>query len=189
MRHCRQCRADAVGLLGEDRGQEFTLDQLPEQISYDPAKREAYRQVVAKERGDHVAAKSQAIAEIKSLAERPMLIAVATKGGGRINQHFGHSHEFQIYEAGPEGVLFVGHRKVEDAYCQGGFGEDATLDSVIKTLEGVDAVLCSKIGDCPKKDLKTAGITVTDEFAFEYIEAAISNFYASANPATQALRA
>lgn len=25
MRHCRQCRADAVGLLGEDRSQEFTL--------------------------------------------------------------------------------------------------------------------------------------------------------------------
>jgi nitrogen fixation protein NifB len=28
MRHCRQCRADAVGLLDEDRGQEFT-GQLP----------------------------------------------------------------------------------------------------------------------------------------------------------------
>ncbi|NKF34153.1 nitrogenase cofactor biosynthesis protein NifB, partial [Pseudomonas sp. BGM005] len=25
MRHCRQCRADAVGLLGDDRGQEFAL--------------------------------------------------------------------------------------------------------------------------------------------------------------------
>ncbi|MGE0052805.1 MAG: nitrogenase cofactor biosynthesis protein NifB [Hyphomicrobium sp.] len=177
MRHCRQCRADAVGLLGEDRGQEFTLDQLPHEISYDPAKREQYRQVVAKERGDHVAAKSQAIAEIKSVADRPMLIAVATKGGGRINQHFGHAREFQIYEAGSEGVLFVGHRKVEDAYCQGGFGEDATLDSVIATLKGVDVVLCSKIGDCPKKDLKAAGITVTDDYAFEYIEAAISSFY------------
>ncbi len=28
MRHCRQCRADAVGLLGEDRGAEFTLDKI-----------------------------------------------------------------------------------------------------------------------------------------------------------------
>nr|WP_321982513.1 nitrogenase cofactor biosynthesis protein NifB [uncultured Cohaesibacter sp.] len=28
MRHCRQCRADAVGLLGEDRGEEFTLDKI-----------------------------------------------------------------------------------------------------------------------------------------------------------------
>ncbi len=31
MRHCRQCRADAVGMLGEDRGQEFTLDKLENQ--------------------------------------------------------------------------------------------------------------------------------------------------------------
>ncbi len=28
MRHCRQCRADAVGLLGEDRREEFTLDKI-----------------------------------------------------------------------------------------------------------------------------------------------------------------
>ena len=28
MRHCRQCRADAVGMLGEDRGDEFTLDKI-----------------------------------------------------------------------------------------------------------------------------------------------------------------
>src|ERR1035437_3018456 len=27
MRHCRQCRADAVGLLGEDRSEEFTMDK------------------------------------------------------------------------------------------------------------------------------------------------------------------
>ncbi len=27
MRHCRQCRADAVGMLGEDRGDEFTMDR------------------------------------------------------------------------------------------------------------------------------------------------------------------
>lgn len=190
MRHCRQCRADAVGLLGEDRGQEFTLDQLPDEISYDPAKRDEYRKVVAKERGDHVAAKSEAVDTLKSVADRPILVAIATKGGGRINQHFGHAREFQVYEAGPAGVSFIGHRKVEDAYCQGGFGEDATLDSVIKTLEGVDAVLCSKIGDCPKKDLAAAGITVTDGYAFEYIEAAISNFYANEiSTATQALSA
>jgi nitrogen fixation protein NifB len=186
MRHCRQCRADAVGLLGEDRGQEFTLDQLPETVTYDPAKREAYREIVAKERGDHVAAKETAVAKLKAVAERPMLIAVATKGGGRVNVHFGHAREFQVYEAGANGVTFVGHRKVEDAYCQGGFGEDATLGSVISTLAGIDAVLCSKIGDCPRKDLASAGIAVTDAYAFEYIEAAISRYYAAETQAPPA---
>jgi nitrogen fixation protein NifB len=28
MRHCRQCRADAVGMLGEDRGGEFTPERI-----------------------------------------------------------------------------------------------------------------------------------------------------------------
>nr|WP_321457608.1 nitrogenase cofactor biosynthesis protein NifB [uncultured Cohaesibacter sp.] len=38
MRHCRQCRADAVGLLGEDRGEEFTLDKIDElDIDYEAA--------------------------------------------------------------------------------------------------------------------------------------------------------
>jgi nitrogen fixation protein NifB len=176
MRHCRQCRADAVGLLGEDRGQEFTLDQLPEEVSYDPAKREAYREVVAKERGDHVAAKTVAIEEVKASAAESLLVAIATKGGGRINEHFGHAKEFQVYEVGAKGIGFVGHRKV-DQYCLGGFGEDATLDGVIAALEGVNVVLCAKIGDCPKDMLTAAGIEASDDFAFEYIEPSLAEAY------------
>ena len=181
MRHCRQCRADAVGLLGEDRGQEFTLDQLPEEVAYDPSKREAYREIVAEERGDHARAKEKAVAAVKdnSADGLSILVAVATKGGGRINEHFGHAKEFQVYEASAKGVEFVGHRKI-DAYCMGGFGEDATLDATIAALEGVTHVLCSKIGDCPKDMLIAAGIEATDAYAYEYAETAISALYAEA---------
>ena len=181
MRHCRQCRADAVGLLGEDRGQEFTLDQLPDEVSYDPSKRQAYREIVARERNDHVAAKLDARASLGAAdSDARILVAVATRGGGRVNQHFGHAKEFQIYEASATGVQFVGHRKVDDVYCQGGFGEDATLDSVIRTLDGVDVVLCAKIGECPKDQLDAAGLSASDEWAYEYIESAISAYYARA---------
>lgn len=180
MRHCRQCRADAVGLLGEDRGQEFTLDQIPQEVAYDPSNRATYREVVARERDDHVAAKQEATVRLDATdSDARILVAVATRGGGRVNQHFGHAKEFQVYEASASGVRFIGHRKVEDAYCQGGFGEDATLDSVLKTLEGVDSVLCAKIGDCPQEQLKSAGIAASDAFAFEYIETAISAYYAT----------
>jgi nitrogen fixation protein NifB len=180
MRHCRQCRADAVGLLGEDRGQEFTLDQIPEGVAYDPSVRETYREVVARERQDHVAAKQEATVTLDETdSDVRILVAVATRGGGRVNQHFGHAEEFQVYEASAAGVRFIGHRKVEDAYCQGGFGEDATLDSVLRALEGVDSVLCAKIGDCPQEQLESAGIAASDAFAFEYIETAISAYYAT----------
>lgn len=32
MLHCKQCRADAIGLLGEDRSQEFSNKALEAQI-------------------------------------------------------------------------------------------------------------------------------------------------------------
>ena len=138
MRHCRQCRADAVGLLGEDRGQEFTLDLLPEEVAYDPSKREAYREVVAKrarrpcrgeERRDGRGQERAASTGACSSPSPPRAAAA-------INEHFGHATEFQVYEVGAKGIAFVGHRKVEN-YCHGGFGEDATLDGVIAALEGV----------------------------------------------------
>lgn len=179
MRHCRQCRADAVGLLGTDRGQEFTLERIPLELGYNGGKRQAYREVVARIRDDHLAAKNQAITTLASVGVRGSLqVAVATKGGGRINEHFGHAKEFQVYEASQTGIKFVGHRKVEP-YCRGGWGEEATLGGIIAALEGIDIVLCAKIGDCPKKQLMEAGVRATDAFAYDYIETAISALYAA----------
>ncbi|MDR3536338.1 MAG: nitrogenase cofactor biosynthesis protein NifB [Acetobacteraceae bacterium] len=189
MRHCRQCRADAVGLLGEDRGQEFTMDQLPEVAEYDPSRRAAYREVVAEERGEHVAKKAEAAETVAaSEADEKVLVAIATKGGGRINQHFGHATEFQVYEVSFAGIAFIGHRKVEQ-YCEGGWGEDATLDGVIAALEGVQVVLCAKVGDCPKDSLAVAGIEASHEHAYDWIEAGIAAWYAAAHPAAQRLTA
>ncbi|MGX9147543.1 nitrogenase cofactor biosynthesis protein NifB [Mesorhizobium sp. 128a] len=179
MRHCRQCRADAVGLLGDDRGQEFTLEQISDEVTYDASRRDAYREVVARERGDRAVAKSEATELVKGAGSgKSLLIAVASKGGGRVNAHFGHAREFQVYEASRKGIRLVGHRTVEQ-YCLGGWGEDATLKGVIAALEGIDVVLCAKIGDCPKTQLRGAGIRAVDEYAYEHIETAISTVYAA----------
>jgi nitrogen fixation protein NifB len=179
MRHCRQCRADAVGLLGEDRGQEFTMEHVPEEVAYDSTKRDTYREIVAQERGQHIATKQEVGDQLSTVdSEIAALVAIATKGGGRINQHFGHAKEFQVYEVSGKGVEFIGHRKVE-TYCQGGWGEDAALDGVIAALEGIDIVLCSKIGECPKDSLKAAGILASDDYAHEWIEAGIGAWYAA----------
>jgi nitrogen fixation protein NifB len=179
MRHCRQCRADAVGLLGEDRGQEFALAKLAEEPVYDPSSREAYREVIGRERGEHAQSRGDAKEQLASLAgAAPMLVAVATTGGGRINQHFGHAKEFQVYEASPAGVRFIGHRKVEQ-YCQGAWGEDASLGATLALLDGIAAVLCSKVGHCPQEALREAGISVSDGQAFEWIEAGVAAWYAA----------
>ena len=178
MRHCRQCRADAVGLLGEDRGSEFALDLLPETdadaVRASDAERRAYRAVIAREREDKGGEAAEAAALVRSLAlAEPVLIAVCSKGGGRVNQHFGHASEFKVFAADAEGIRFVGHRRIE-RYCQGGDGDDDVLAATIAALEGISVVFCAKIGRCPSDALAAAGITVSEAYAFEYIETAIA---------------
>jgi nitrogen fixation protein NifB len=171
MRHCRQCRADAVGLLGEDRSDEFTTEKVMEMgVKYDLELRQAYQADVERQRASVVAARNT---ELKTLAGKysdiSILIAVATKGSGRINEHFGHAKEFQVYEVSTTGAKFIGHRRV-DHYCQGGFGEVESLETVVRAIRDCVAVFISRIGNCPREGLLKAGIEPIDKFALEYIE-------------------
>ncbi|MGI1670208.1 MAG: nitrogenase cofactor biosynthesis protein NifB [Neptuniibacter sp.] len=189
MRHCRQCRADAVGLLGEDRGSEFTLDKIEEMdIDYESAMktRAIVHQGIEEELAEKQA-KKERLAAVKVPSGptannkdfRPVLMAVATSGGGVINQHFGHATEFLIYEASSNGVRFIGHRKV-DQYCIGNdtCGEkESALAGSIRSLSGCEAVLCSKIGFEPWGLLEEAGIEPNGEYAMEPIEEAVMSLY------------
>ncbi|MBL8387227.1 MAG: nitrogenase cofactor biosynthesis protein NifB [Hydrogenophaga sp.] len=180
MRHCRQCRADAVGLLGEDRSEEFTLDKIEEmEVVYDLDKRRAYQEKVEVERQAQHAAKQDALAASAAIEvdqDMKVLVAVATKGGGRVNEHFGHVTEFQIFEVSAAEALFVGHRRV-DLYCQGGHGDDEQLPSVVKAINDCHAVLVAKIGACPRDELSAAGIEPVDQFSGEFIEKAALDWF------------
>jgi nitrogen fixation protein NifB len=176
MRHCRQCRADAVGLLGEDRSAEFTQDKVDQMnVVYDLEKRREYQNGVEEERQAQHAAKVDAVAMAQTQGglDMHLLVAVATEGQGKINQHFGHATEFQIYEINAElgniTTAFIGHRRV-DLFCQGGFGEDEQLPSIVGAINDCHAVLVAKIGACPRDELKVAGIEPVDKFAHEFIE-------------------
>lgn len=189
MRHCRQCRADAVGLLGEDRGEEFTLDKIAAMdIDYNEAmKKRAVIHAGILEELEEKDAKRKRLAAVNVPAVedaipahcRPVLMAVATSGGGLVNQHFGHATEFLIYEASAKGVRFIGHRKV-DQYCIGNdtCGEkESALSGSIRALKGCEAVLCSKIGYEPWSLLEEAGIVPNGEHAMEPIEEAVLAVY------------
>ncbi len=190
MRHCRQCRADAVGMLGEDRGDEFTLEKIEAmEIDYAAAmerRAEVHARIEA-ERAEQERAKASggnvAFVSLDSLRARPQtpkaLIAVSTQGGGVVNQHFGHAREFLVYEASANGVRFIGPRRV-DAYCSGDdtCGEaETTLQRTIKVLEGCAGVLSAKIGLPPWEALEAVGIQPSGEYAWEPIEEAVAAFY------------
>ncbi len=190
MRHCRQCRADAVGLLGEDRGAEFTLDKIDAmEIDYGAAmtlRKQVQDGILAQmeeKRGEKAAKPSIGV----PAGARPVLMAIATQGQGLINQHFGHAKEFQIYQASPEGVKFMSHRKT-DQYCSGDTtcGEaESALARTIRSLEGCEVVLCSKIGYEPWGMLEEAGIQPNGEHAMEEIEAAVMAVYLEMHQAGQ----
>ncbi|MBD2665732.1 nitrogenase cofactor biosynthesis protein NifB [Richelia sinica FACHB-800] len=175
MRHCRQCRADAVGLLGEDRSQEFTKDKFLEMApEYNLEKRQEVHEGIEKFREELKTAKDKVRNGNKPTNSPKILVAVATKGGGLINQHFGHAKEFQIYEVDGSEVRFVSHRKI-DQFCQGGYGEEATFDNIIKAIADCKAVLVSKIGNSPKEKLQQAGIQAIE--AYDVIEKVALEFY------------
>ncbi|MBD2195005.1 MULTISPECIES: nitrogenase cofactor biosynthesis protein NifB [Calothrix] len=178
MRHCRQCRADAVGLLGEDRSQEFTKDKFMEMApEYNLEQRQEVHAQIEKSQQEIKATKQKAVETLQTttLKNRPkILVAVATKGGGLVNQHFGHAKEFMVYEVDGSSAKFVGHRKI-DHYCQSGYGEEATLDNIIQAISDCKAVLVSKIGHCPQEELQKAGLQTVE--AYDVIEKVALEFY------------
>jgi nitrogen fixation protein NifB len=179
MRHCRQCRSDAVGLLGEDRSREFAVAALPPGQVQDAADvRAAYRTAVGRRRRRDEAARRAALSVVAGvLPGLTARVAVATRGEGLVNQHFGHAREFLVYQVSREGVRLLGPRAVE-RYCAGGEGEEDTLAAVLRALADCQAVLVARVGHCPKGQLAAAGIEPVVDQAHQPIEAAVLAWFA-----------
>jgi len=179
MRHCRQCRSDAVGRLGEDRGAAFALARLPRETARDAAGvRAAHRVAVDRRRARIEADRRDALRLVADLdAGLRARVAVATRGDGLVNEHFGHAREFLVYEVGREGARLLGTRRVERT-CQGGEGERDALAAVLRTLADCQAVLVAKVGRCPRGQLRAAGIEPVVVEAYRPIEAAALAWFA-----------
>jgi len=90
-----------------------------------------------------------------------MLIAVASKTGIEVDQHFGHAERFLIYDFGGGNPLPVREVPVEK-YCS--YDPDhpfrhRQFDSIVAALQGCKAVVTQMIGELPKQELQKAGIT------------------------------
>ena len=200
MRHCRQCRADAVGRLGEDRFESFTLSKLPPGPASDARElRAERREIVAHAR--EIAGRARDVArlrvaavpaELREIAARARdaarlrvagapadlsaRVAVATRSGGLVDQHFGHAREFLVYDVRRDGARLIG-RRATDAYCVGGEGADDALAVALRALADCDAVLVAKVGHCPRGQLAAAGIEPVTDQAFQPIEAAALGWF------------
>jgi nitrogen fixation protein NifB len=174
MRHCRQCRADAVGMLGADEGESFSPElYLTQDVTNQPDRRMermAVRAEIEQRRAELAALRDQRgiATEGAGKPQRLVLVAVASKGGGRVNQHFGQAEEFWVYEAAPGWARFVQARNVR-RFCSGRLGCDedpSALGKLVEMLSDCAAVITTEIGPRPREALEQAGIdclTIADD--------------------------
>lgn len=132
MRHCRQCRADAVGLLSEDRSHEFR------DTAAIPLKRAA------------------------SGPGTTYRVAVASKEQKRVDLHYGHADEFYIYDVDGVKSLFVEKRHVNKYCegVEDCGGEEK--DSVVEAISDCNAVLSMRTGHEARMRLAQHGITAVE---------------------------
>jgi predicted Fe-Mo cluster-binding NifX family protein len=101
-------------------------------------------------------------------------VAVASKGKGIIDQHFGHAQEFLIYEVDGGQSKLVEQRSIPQ-YCHGKDGEAGDLSQIIALLTDCTAILVARIGANPEGRLQQAGIEVVQ--VYDNIETAVLDFY------------
>lgn len=165
MRHCRQCRADAVGTLGQDRNIDLTEERLATLAqSYSIEERaQALANIDEKVANRKRIIEGQGLnAKLHQMTDlSPFFAAVASSGKGMINEHFGHAKEFQIYEISQNGIHYMTTRKI-DPFCsetESCVDEDRLLN-IAKSLQDCKYLVCQNIGNEPKlffesKQIKT----------------------------------
>ena len=89
-----------------------------------------------------------------------MLIAVASKDGKEINQHFGHAERFLIYDVDGSDARLVDEKKVE-RYCS--YDQDHPLRAhllaaISDALKNCRAVVCAQIGQGPQMEMERLGL-------------------------------
>ena len=189
MNHCQQCRADAVGMLGQDRGAEFTLEKVAAmQIDWQAAlaKRKAIRATIER----RLAMQTQftktknpiplPVRRPATIAPEILRMAVGSNDGQTIDAHFGHAREFLIFDVSPTGVRLVARRGIDNNYCSGPTtcGDTTTvLAGAIEALRDCAVLLCARIGFEPWRPLEDAGIQPNSEHAMEPIVDALLAVY------------
>ena len=134
MRHCRQCRADAIGKLGEDRSQEF--------------------------RGCGCGPGDEDVEEIVRGIRDDTRFAVATSDGKSVDGGFGNAPEFRIYDLRDGEFSEVEVRRASDALTVQGADHKAHLRRIASMLSDCGTVVVMEIGPLAEKMLRAHGVSI-----------------------------
>jgi nitrogen fixation protein NifB len=137
MRHCRFCRADAIGLLGEDRSAEFAHYSC--QARDLPVKGPVQVQIPG---------------------EAGHRVAVATLDGKAVDLHFGQAKRFKVFQVDGANVTELDPVVIDQVpnVALSGDSHKGKLEMLAEALRGCDAVVAMSFGTPAKEYLKEEGI-------------------------------
>ncbi|MDR0888127.1 MAG: nitrogenase cofactor biosynthesis protein NifB [Candidatus Methanoplasma sp.] len=134
MRHCKQCRADAIGLLGEDRSAEFSrLD------SCNAACGQTLDSMVAID-----------IGPTKADGTR---IAIASSGGSEIDSGFGNATKFVVYALINGNAEYVRTVDIDTTLQTAGADHKKHIENIADELDDCSVFVVKEIGPLPSKVL------------------------------------
>lgn len=109
------------------------------------------------------------------VAAFPLRLAVASKDGRAISEHFGHAKSFRIYDVAPGQCKFL-HERLVAHYCHGHRGDAGALGGILDALRDCRAVFVARIGDAPSEKLRAVGIEAVARYACEAIEDSLLDY-------------
>jgi nitrogen fixation protein NifB len=137
MRHCRFCRADAIGLLGEDRSAEFAHYSCQA------------RDLPVKEP-----------VQVQMEGENVHKVAVASLSGDSVDLHFGQAKKFLVFQVEGSKITEIESIVVNQMpnVAMSGDAHKGKLEMLAELLHGCDVVISMSIGTPAKEYLKEEGI-------------------------------
>jgi nitrogen fixation protein NifB len=152
MTHCSRCRADAVGLIGQENTQK-NIDLL--QISAKTFSTSASPvSATALDAGDGLPMTLSSELKLLTTPDRPY-VAVASRDGLFVNQHLGEATQVRIYKPSEKRSTLVDIRNIASEA-----GGAARWLNMIEKLSDCCGILVSGAGATPRKIFAHQGITV-----------------------------
>jgi nitrogen fixation protein NifB len=137
MRHCRQCRADAIGLLGEDRSSEF-MRMGSCQAGCGPAAEDPEPSPV-------------------NIYHGTVRIAVATSDGKNVDGGFGNASRFDVYSVSNGEAEFLKTIEIDMSGQVAGYTHRRRIKIIADLLDDCWIIVVKEIGPMPSKLLERRG--------------------------------
>jgi predicted Fe-Mo cluster-binding NifX family protein len=105
----------------------------------------------------------------------PLKLAVASKDGIAITEHFGHAKQFRIYAVTPESCEFLEVREVAH-YCLGQESDQSAMQGILESIKDCYAIFVARIGDGPTTKVHAIGVRAVAEYAYTAIEPSLLEY-------------